>query len=391
MTTTVATGPEIARGLAPLIREHADEGERERHIPRVVAEAMRDAGLFRMAVPASLGGWEADPLTVLDTVEAVAEADASTGWCLFIGAGGPVTGMFLDDTVAEEIFSDANTILCGSTAPPGRAVTVDGGYALTGRWTFASGNSHATWVLAFAQAFDGETPRTGPSGAPEMRVAFLPRDEAQFLDTWDVSGLCATGSSDFVLEDQFVVNERTFAMRPGPRGRHYQGTLYRLPFLTLFAYGIAAVATGTARSAINVCLDLAVNKKPRGSEVPLRDKPLFQYQLAEALTTLESGRSWFRSEVEDCWKMAQRSEEIDIQKRARLGLAATNCVRSAARATELMYTAGGGTSLYTKSPLQRALRDSLAMTQHTAVAPQTIENAGAILTGHPSASPLLYL
>ena len=44
------------RDLAPLIAEHADEGERERRLARPVVDSLVNAGVFRLLVPQPWGG-----------------------------------------------------------------------------------------------------------------------------------------------------------------------------------------------------------------------------------------------------------------------------------------------------------------------------------------------
>jgi indole-3-acetate monooxygenase len=76
--------------LAPLMRAHADRGERERHLMEPVVEALQDAGLSRLLVPRTLGGLQVDPLTLYQVIEAVAHVDGFTGWCLFINGCAPL-------------------------------------------------------------------------------------------------------------------------------------------------------------------------------------------------------------------------------------------------------------------------------------------------------------
>jgi alkylation response protein AidB-like acyl-CoA dehydrogenase len=224
-----------------------------------------------------------------------------------------------------------------------------------------------------------------------MHGALLPSSAITILDTWYVSGLQGTGSHDFVLEDHFVPASYFFPIAPGIYGKHYQGALYKFPFYGLFGMPIASVATGLGRQAIDACLELARSKVPRLSETTLREKPLFHYQLADAVASLESGRAWLREEVAANWERARSGQEIAMEQRGRMSLAASHAVRSAAHAVDQMYAAGGSTSNYRTSPLQRAFRDMHALTQHFAINPQSVENAGKVLAGLPSPNPLLFL
>src|SRR5438132_1469439 len=187
-----------------------------------------------MLVPRSLGGLQVDPLTLYQVVEAVARVDGSTGWCLFINGCAPISAAFLPDAAAAAIYGHgARTIMAGAIFPYGRALPQAGGYRVSGHWAYASGCWHSTWFLAFCHCYADEAtaPWTTPAGMPEVLVVHVPRAQIQILDTWDVSGLAATGSHDVVMEEVFVPD--TFVRSLGPqvqRGSHFSDALYRFPF-----------------------------------------------------------------------------------------------------------------------------------------------------------------
>jgi alkylation response protein AidB-like acyl-CoA dehydrogenase len=213
--------------LAPVIREHADRGERERHLADPVVQALHDAGFYRMLVPRALGGLQVDPLTLYHVVEAVARLDGSTGWCLFINGCAPISAALLGAEAAAAIYGPHTpTIMAGTTFPRGRAVPCPGGYRVASRGAYASGCWHSTWYLAFCHIYDdGATaPWATPTGEPEVVVVHLPRAQIQILDTWDVSGLVATGSHDVLVEDVFVPDAFVWQLQPQmPRGPHFSG------------------------------------------------------------------------------------------------------------------------------------------------------------------------
>ena len=230
---------ERVQQLAPVMREHADRGERERHLADPVVQALQDAGFYYMLVPRALGGLQVDPLTLYHVVEAVARVDGSTGWCLFINGCAPISAAFLRAEAAKTIYGPrTHTIMSGAIYPRGRAVPCPGGYRVSGRGAYASGCWHSTWYLASCHIYeDGATePRATPAGSPEVVVVHLPRAQMQILDTWDVSGLAATGSHDVVVEEVFVPDAFVWQLRPqAPRGPHFGDPLYRFPFLGFLA------------------------------------------------------------------------------------------------------------------------------------------------------------
>jgi indole-3-acetate monooxygenase len=386
---------ERVRQIAPIVREYADQGEWQRHLADPIVEAIREAGLYQMLVPRELGGLEADPPTFYSVVEELARIDGSTGWCMFINGGGPISGMFLPDGAAATIFrSGAHTILAGSVFPFGRAVPCDGGYQVSQRGNYASGCWHATWYLAVCNIYeDGkDAPRLGPSGTPDLMFVHLPCTQVQILDTWNVSGLCATGSHDAVIDNVFVPEAFTWKFTlQGQRGRRYQAPTYRFPFMGLFSWPMSAVALGIAQAAIDEVASLSHLKTPRLATSTLHEKPLFQVQFAQAVALVNSASAWLHAVIANLWEKTVGGEPISLQERAEGLLAATNATRSAAAAVELAYTAGGGSANYKRSPLQRQMRDIHAVTQHIGTAPAQYEATGRVLLGLPPDVPLILL
>ena len=376
---------ERVQQLAPVIREHADRGERERHLADPVVEALQTAGLYHMLVPRALGGLPGDPLTFYQVTEALARIDGATGWCLFINGGAPLSVAYLRDEAAATIFQDGlRTLLSGTVFPFGRAVPRPGGYLVSGRWAYASGCWHSTWHLAFCtvEADDTTAPRASSASRPEVVVVHIPRAQLQILDTWDVSGLAATGSHDVAVEEVFVPEALVWPFVPHtPRGSHYGDPLWRFPFLGFFSWPIAAVALGIAQGAIDEIIGVSLHKVPRLAHSALREQPLFHMQLAQTVALVCSARSWLYEVVTQVWEKTVRGEEVALEDRAAFLLAATNATRSAAAAVELAYTAGGGSANYRHSLLQRQLRDIHAVTQHVGTAPRQYETSGRMLLG----------
>ena len=156
---------EAARSLMPWIRECAEQIEREGRLPGELVRALAEAGVFRMLAPRALGGGEADPLTHFEVIEALSEADGSVGWCAMIGSGGGWFASLLRPDVGYELFArDPYVVMAGSLGlPPGaRAVAVDGGYRVSGHWSFASGCLHSKWLIGHTVIQDGDAPRLRP-------------------------------------------------------------------------------------------------------------------------------------------------------------------------------------------------------------------------------------
>jgi indole-3-acetate monooxygenase len=370
---------EAARALVPLIREHADAGERDRRLPSPVVDAFRDRGIFSACRPRALGGGELDPLSAIALFEELARADGSAGWCAMIGAAGGFLEAFLPKDEAISMYGpEAGAVTIGMLAPSGQAAEGDGGYRIRGRWALASGCQHADWLGATALVLDDDTPRMSPQGEPEMVVAMVPASDCVIHDTWHAAGLCGTGSHDVELREVVVPGGR--CIRMPMRDSPHPGPLYRFSFLGFLASGIAATALGVARAAIDDFGRLAIRKTPVES-VRLSRRPTAQIALADAEAELGAGRAYLIDIVGDTWEAVVDGQEISLAQRARVRLAAASAVRCAARAVDAMYTVGGATALYRESRLQRCFRDVHAMTQHVAVAPHVRELCGRVLLG----------
>jgi alkylation response protein AidB-like acyl-CoA dehydrogenase len=369
-----------AAALAPRVRELADETERGRRLPPELVEAFGRGGIFRMLVPRRFGGGEAGVATMIATLEALSRADGSAGWCAMIGATSGVVAAYLPESDAREIYgSDPHVVSGGVFAPHGRAVAADGGYRLSGRWPFASGCEHCGWLMAGAVVIEDGKPRLLPSGMPDSRLMLFPHSQAKIVDTWNVSGLRGTGSHDLEIHDLFVPAGRsTSIIADRPRE---QGPLYRFPVFGLLALGGAAVALGIARASIDELVRLAAAKVPTGGRRRLSERGVVQTELAEAEAMIGSARAFLFEACAQAWQAASAASELPIAARARLRLAATHATATSAKVVDLMYNAGGGTSIYAGSPLQRCFRDVHVVTQHVMIARATLELVGRILFG----------
>jgi|TARA_B100000315_G_scaffold199669_1_gene191597 alkylation response protein AidB-like acyl-CoA dehydrogenase len=366
-------------GIAHLIVEHADISEEQRHLASDVAMAMANEGLYRIAVPRSVGGGEHHPVTQIQTIEAVSRLDGATGWNLMIGVEVMgILGAVLEPEAARKLYADPQAIISGALNPLGQAVRVDGGYRITGQWPFASGVHNARYFWGQNIVFENGERVTDDMG-PVTCESLIASDEFEILDTWQVSGLRGTGSHDVRVSDLFIPDARI--TRSGREPLRQTGTLYRLPMHTRLAYNKVGVATGITRAAIDHFMDLAMNKTPRGSTRKLRERTDAQLAVAEAEYLLESARSYVFDRVSEIWDTVDKGDSPTIHQRALLQLACSGAASTAVKAVEKIYAAAGATANFTSSPLERCMRDVLVVRQHIMVSPQFKENVGRALLG----------
>jgi indole-3-acetate monooxygenase len=371
-----------AQRLGPRAAVLAEQIERERALPIELVAELRDAGLLALCLPRSLGGQEVPPAETVLALEELARGDGATAWCAMIASTSGLLGAYLPRSEAELIFAGGRHVIGGVFAPRGRAERREDDFLVSGRWSFASGVQHCDWVLGGCVVHDGEEPELLPNGAPDVRLMMMPAEAIEVIDTWSVSGLRGTGSHDMAVTAQLVPASRGVSLLSGaPREA---GPLYSVPLFGLLALGIASVALGIARGAVEDFLALAGTKTPAGGRRTLAERSTVQAQLAQAEAELRAARGLVLGEVEQGWLAAGNSGSIGEHQRTGLRLAATHATAAAARVTTSMYTLAGGSSIYDSNPLQRRFRDVHVATQHVMVAPATWELTGRLLLGLPT-------
>lgn len=367
-----------AERLAAVLRDRNDEIERARRLPEPFVRAFDEAGLFRLCVPRSLGGPELPLTELVRVLETLAAGDASAAWCAMIASTTSALAAWLEPAAARELFTAPHAVSGGVFTPSGRARRVAGGFQTDGRWSFGSGCQHCTTLLGGCIVMGESGPPLVSDGKrPDIRLLFFPASQVEILDTWHVAGLQGTGSHDIAVRDLFVPDAHAISLISGtPREA---GVLYRFPVFGLLAVGVASVSLGIAGRAIDELKSLAKRKTPALAQRRLAERGTAQTAVAEAEGALGGARSFLLATIEEVWAGVAAGSPVGLAERARVRIAAANAVRGAARAVDLMYELGGGSSIYQSSPLQRCLRDVHVITQHASVSVGSLELAGRAL------------
>lgn len=379
MTTTEVV--EAARALRPLIQAHADEAEsNRRQAPEVVA-AMAQAGLFRLGAPAAYGGIEADPVTMIRAIEAVSEADGATGWALMIGIEtvGIALGALPPGRAAALLGERPDIVFAGALNPLGRAVEVEGGLRVSGRWPYSSGCQTADYFWGGCLLVDraGEWRRV--EGQRVSRQVVVPRASYEVLETWEASGLRGSGSHDVVIDDVFVPDD--FVTDIDGVGMRVDTPLFRLPVRSRLAFNKVGVGTGVARAALDEFQRLASEKTPFREIELLRERPQAQLAMAEAEARLGAARAYVFEVVAEMWSASGEGRPVTLRDQARVRLACSHCCAETVRAVDLVAAQAGITASFPSSPLERAVRDIRVVPQHVMVAPSAVTAAGRVLLG----------
>jgi indole-3-acetate monooxygenase len=355
---------DVAHSLEPLIREHAEALE-EGRIPPPIVEALYDAGIFKAMLPREVGGLEVEPVEWLQMVEELSRINASVGWTAFIQSGVGLT--FLDPERYERFRERGGGRLIlamnlGRMA--GKAVRVDGGYRISGRWPFASGSPFATWLGGLSAVCDpGGSPVVNATGQPQILLAIWPADQARIIDTWDGLGLRGTGSGDFEISDIFVPDDQ---VNPGFYSAPvYDRALFRIKEMPEIGHG--AHALGVASAALQAFVE-AVNSKPiPGStrHMAMGHMQAHQIAFARADALVRAARALLHQTMRAVYEDVTVNPELDMELRVRLREANIFTVRTAREAVGLVFDMAGSSAVYRGRAIEQAFRDINTAANHT--------------------------
>jgi alkylation response protein AidB-like acyl-CoA dehydrogenase len=376
-----------AAALRPALYRYREEIEREQRLPLALVEELRAAGFYRLLIPRALGGLEADPLTYLRVVELLAEGVGSVGWNIANNGVGQLITLGLPDEGVQEIYAHgADTVIAGTAVQGGgEAVSVAGGYRVSGRWSFGSGCREAAWMLGSFQVLDDGRPRRRPDGAPLYWRGIFARAEAEIVaGSWDVTGLRGTGSFDWTVADVFLPERRAMVHAGAPldnQWRRWPGITYSLPTQAWVGPHHSAVITGIARAGIDALIALAQEKTPRGRTGRLCENPQVQDAVGRADALLNAGRAYRSAMIAELWATLAAGRETTLEQRARCRLAAVHAADTARAAMDLMYRYGGSTSFQRMSRLAECWRDLQVVGQTVTIAPEWYPIGGRIYLG----------
>ena len=361
--------PARARALAALADQHAAAGDAQGYLSAPVVEALHREGLFGMWVPRSIrGGAELDPLSSLAVIENLSYGDPSAGWVLMAASLAIGTGAaYLGDAAVDELFGgDRLPVIAGQGTRPGKAVPTDGGFLLSGSWSFASGIKHGTHIHTLGVI----------EGTGEPRIFVLPVGQATLIDNWDVLGLRATGSIDYRIDSVFVPDAFThFAVTETPKRG---GALYTIGVIGFAIMCHSGWGCGIGRRLLDELVADVHAKTGRAGTLAASDS--FQEQYAKAEATYRSARAFVYEAWSDVKASMDRREPLSVRQHTLIRLAMANVTWSAHEVAAFVYKAAG-TSGLRAGTIQRLFRDMHAGTQHVTSAPPVFQAAGRELAG----------
>lgn len=356
---------ERCRELAAKLPERAEEGDRIRRLPEVTETELPDTGLFRLLKPASHGGIEAHPRAMFEAILSLAEGCGSTGWVAAVTAVHSWQLALFDPQLQDEVWGeDEDAWVSSSYMPAGKLRPVDGGFLVSGRWSFSSGSLHASWAILGAMLPQDD-------GPPISYNIVVPASDYRIDDVWHTVGLRGTGSNDIVIEDAFVPAHRALtkdqyyhgdeapghAINPGP--------LYRIPFPSVFPNVITASIIGMAQAMVNASITQTRDRVSRAHGRVLDNDPYAVAAIGEAAREVEACRLQLLHNMDDLHATTAAGETISMDQRARVRRdQVLGTERSIAALDDVFDRAGAG-AIFESNPMQRIWRDAHAGRHHT--------------------------
>lgn len=378
---------ERARKLVPVLKERAVRAEELRRVPDETIADFVAAGFYRILQPAIYGGYELSPLTLFRVAIELAKGCPSSAWCLCLVTVHNWEASLMDPRAAQDLWSkDQNTRFSSSYAPFGKVTRVEGGFRLSGRWSWSSGADHCSWVI-----LGGVAPRLEASGMPDLRAFLVPRSDYRVDDVWHVLGLKGTGSNDIVVEDAFVPEHRThqfahsFFMTDPGRAVHTSRN-YKYPFGIVFAYSLAIVTIGMAEGAREHFREDMKKRLAAYDGAKAIEDPFVRQRLAEADAIIRSLRQRLDANFAEMDAIIEAGGEFPVDFRVRMKWDAQWIAKEAQAAVTLLFKASGARGLKLDSPMQRYFRDVHAASNHAFLnADKGALNAGFVAMGGATA------
>jgi 3-hydroxy-9,10-secoandrosta-1,3,5(10)-triene-9,17-dione monooxygenase len=379
----------VARAVAltPALTARVSRADELRRVPDETIADFREAGFFKMLQPSRWGGLEVDPRTFFEVQMTVASACPSSAWVLGVVAVHSWQLALFPLEAQDEVWGkDPTTLISSSYAPTGKITRAEGGYRVSGRWSFSSGCDHCQWVF-----LGGFVPSETEGKPPEMRTFLLPRTDYRIDDTWFVAGLKGTGSKDIVVENAFVPEHRTHKLidgfkRQSPGNAVNPAPLFRLPFGQIFVRSVSTSAIGAAMGAYETFVDAAARRVAAGDGSKVSEDPTTQTVCARAAALIDETRLVLSRNMGELMSLANAGKDMPIDRRVRFRHDSSMAVVKSVEAVDLLFTASGGRAIFLNSPLLRYFLDVHAARAHYANNPDKPgRNFGGVSLGAKTA------
>jgi len=372
-----------AAEIVPLLRSNGPKADADRRLPEASVEAMTKAGLFRICSPREYGGYGGDVRTYMDVVSEIGRGCGSASWIAFISnATAWIAGLLPEQTRGEIFEGNPDARIVCVLAPTAKTTRVEGGYKVSGRWSFASGCYHGDWAYNAA-------PVELEDGSTEIALLLMPMSETTIEDTWYSVGVRGSGSNTVIADDLFVPDHRVQLVSGltalNAMGDPEREAGFRQAFAVTALIVVAAPIIGMARAA----LDLTRERLAQGNKAiaystyrDSRKSPAMQLLFAEGASLINTGNKIVQSWCDRIVEAATAKEELSYEERAALrsdvGLAVRNCREGVDR----LLSVHGASAFAEVNPIQRVWRDIETGSRHGLLSPEVpMEIYGRALMG----------
>jgi alkylation response protein AidB-like acyl-CoA dehydrogenase len=363
-----------ARAISRLIDEEALAGERLGRLTDKVVAALLKANLFSIRLPQEDGGLGGTGVELFEATEEIARADGSAGWCMLISnAVGTFVHTGADLKARREVFGNGPVACWATLLPKAKSAEVEGGFCVSGNFAWGSSSSLARWVLV-------AEPLSDRDGEQWFRAHLLPKEDVEIKeDSWDVMGLRATASVDYVISDKFVPAYRTFEYPFLSDGNPRHASA--LGLIELGRPGMAAFASGIGFRALAELIASAPKTKRLLAEGMQSDDNLVQFGIGELEGKLRAARGYYLDLVAEQDEAIAKGRQLNPDRTLDMMQALQTLTRAARDMTVFAFDNAGTTVVYATNPLQRCLRDIFTGLKHGIVTPAILGRIGKVRLG----------
>jgi 3-hydroxy-9,10-secoandrosta-1,3,5(10)-triene-9,17-dione monooxygenase len=344
--------------ILPLLRAGRQQSEQQGVVPHASVQAMAEAGAFRAFTPLQYGGLELSPADFFDGIIRMAQADSAAAWIV-----GQITCHSLEVASMSPRMQDdfwgvfgPDARASSSFAPLGQARAVEGGYVLSGTWTFSSGVDHAQFVVL---------------GGSERNYLVPTTDMTIDHESWDVQGLRGTGSKAITLRDVFVPDYRVHHLIDVTQDRVLglevnDRPLYRgVSWFAVFNSTATNTVIGTALEGLRVFMEQSRHRMTKqGTGASILQNPFLHLKLADALTRVHGVRDRHLKNWRELFDKACRGEPVGLVEKMRVRFESADANATCFDAIHDIWPVAGATASASENPLQQVFRDLMAARNH---------------------------
>ena len=356
---------ERARNLVPVLKERALATERRRELlPETMADLHR-LGLLKYYQPKMFGGYEMDWGAHAHIATELAKGCTSTAWiqCV-VGAHTWMAARFGMEA-QKEMFAEPNVLIATAFAG-GRNVEVtrvDGGYRLTGEWSFASGLSHSEWAIVGSQT------KSATRDEYEMTLFALPKGDFGQNDNWYVSGLRGSGSMNIVVDDAFIPEHRAIPINTFDTGAledaKVHGCYSYQAYMPEYFFSVPlGPIVGTAMGAVDAYLEITKKRFGAMFGEKVAEQIPVQTRVAESTAEIAAAKLLFDRVFETLHNRGSQYERVNKDELVRMKRDCVFVGKLCSQAVTRLVKMMGASGLSDTNPVQRFHRDMEALTAH---------------------------